>query len=64
MQGVQYSSGSLYLRGEPICPTTMGFLQWQATIQQPTLKFMAQLTLNFALAIYVQRVEDRNNDEQ
>ena len=45
-------------------PTTMGFLKWQATIQQPTLKFMAQLTLNFALAIYVQRVGDRNNDEQ
>ena len=38
-------------------PNTMGFLQWQAAIQQPTLKFVAQLTLNFALAIYVQRMQ-------
>ena len=45
-------------------PTIMGFLQWQAAIKQPTLKFVAQLTLNFALAIYVQRVGDRNNDEE
>ena len=43
--------------------TPLGFIEWQANVLNPTLKFMTQLTLNIALSIYVQRIGDRNNDE-
>ena len=44
-------------------PTVVGFLNWQAKCEKPTFKLVAELTLNIALAIYVQRVGDRHNDE-
>ena len=48
-----------------VTPGVMGFLDWQSsTGLSPTLQFMTQFTLNFALAIYVQRIGDRNNDEK
>ena len=43
--------------------TVVGFLNWQTKCKTPTFKLMAELTLNIALAIYVQRVGDRHNDE-
>ena len=45
-------------------PGVMGFLDWMSSVLSPTLQFMTQFTFNFALAIYVQRIGDRNNDEK
>ena len=43
-------------------PSVFGFLNWPALKDSPTLGFVTELTLNVALAIYVQRIGDRNND--
>jgi hypothetical protein len=43
-------------------PTVDGFLDWTAKIDNPTLKFVCQFTLNFVLAVYVTRIGNRFND--
>ena len=47
-------------------PSTIGFLAWQKqrSSESPTMSFVLQLTFDIALAIYVQRVGDRTNDEK
>ena len=44
-------------------PSVIGFLDWQASIDSPTLKLLTQLTLNISLARYVQLVGNRDNEE-
>ena len=39
-----------------------GFLQWQSNTDSATFKLLSQVILNVGIAIYVQRVGDRNND--
>lgn len=43
-------------------PTAGGFLKWTAKIENPTLKFVCQFTLNFVLAVYITRIGNRFND--
>ena len=52
--------------GDGDLPTAMGFLDWQAETasESETFDFISQITLSVALAIYIQRVGDRNNDEE
>lgn len=50
------------LDGTGAKPTPLGFMQWQAAVKSPTLKFVIQLTFTIALSVYVQRIGDRNND--
>ena len=44
----------------------MGFLDWQTKVGKGSanFKFITQITFNVALAIYIQRIGDRNNDEE
>ena len=43
-----------------------GFLQWQSNMgkESQNFRFISQMSLNVALAIYIQRIGDRNNDEE
>ena len=43
-------------------PTPLGFLQWQAKVENPTLSMICSLMLNLCLGVYIQRVGERNND--
>ena len=43
-------------------PTVDGFTDWSANVENPTLNFVCQFTLNFVLAVYVTRIGDRFND--
>ena len=49
-----------------VTPTALGFLAWQKqrSSESSTLCFLLQLTFDIALAIYIQRVGDRTNDEK
>ena len=43
-------------------PSPEGFLIWQSNVTSATLKLLLQIVLTYGLGIYVQRVGDRNND--
>ena len=45
-------------------PTVLGFLQWSNSVKTPTLSFVCQLVLNFAMSAYILRVGDRANDSR
>ena len=52
----------LYCAETTTKPTPFGFMEWQHNVKNPTLRLVCHLTLTIGLAIYVQRIGDRNND--
>ena len=52
----------LYSKETEDNPNPLGFLEWQSKTKSATLKLLIQMTLHFALGIYIQRIGDRNND--
>ena len=52
----------LYLDVNRSQVSVIDFLRWQANATNPKLKLLTQLFLTFGLAIYIQRIGDRNND--
>ena len=42
--------------------SVIDFLRWQANATNPNLKLLTQLFLTFGLAIYIQKIGDRNNN--
>ena len=52
----------LYLDVTSSQVSVIDFLRWQANATNPNLKLLTQLFLTFELAIYIQRIGDRNND--
>ena len=43
-------------------PAALGFLNFVSEIENAPLSLISEIFLNFGLAIYVQRIGDRNND--
>lgn len=52
----------LYLDSQRTEISVINFLKWQAGVTNANLKLLTQLFLNYGLAIYVQRIGDRNNN--
>lgn len=52
----------LYLDSQHTEISVINFLKWQAGVTNANLKLLTQLFLNYGLAIYVQRIGDRNNN--
>ena len=52
----------LYRNSTCETPTTLGFLNFVSETENATLSLISKIFLNFGLAIYIQRIGDRNND--
>ena len=52
----------LYLSESKEQPSVLNFFQWTVDTKNITLRALPQLFMGFGLGIYIQRVNDRNND--
>ena len=62
LHGVILEVLELYRNSTCETPSALGFLNFVSETENATLSLISEIFLNFGLAIYIQRIGDRNND--